>query len=233
MSETARPRRRYNGAKRQAQAAETRRRVVAAAAEVFIEHGWAAATIPRIAAAAGVAVETVYRAAPGKAGLLAEAVQAALAGGAERAEVNVEARPGIRRVIEEPDPARALQAYAATQPGVWSRVGPLLRVLDSAAAGDPALTELQRRHAEQRSTGLRRLARMLAERGALRPDLTAERATHLLVTICAQANYDSLVGGLGWAHDEYCDWLGRALVASLLPSPADAAATASASAPRR
>jgi AcrR family transcriptional regulator len=215
MGETARPRRRYDGAKRQAHAAETRRRVVTAAVEVFVEHGWAAATIPRIAAAAGVAVETVYRAAPGKAGLLAEAVQAALAGGAERAEV--EARPGIRRVITEPDPARALQAYAATQPGVWSRVGPLLRVLDSAAAGDPKLTELQRRHAEQRLTGLRRFAQLLDERGALRPDLTAERAAHLITTLCGQANYESLVTTLGWTHDEYRDWLGRTLIASLLP----------------
>jgi AcrR family transcriptional regulator len=217
MSELARPRRRYDGAKRQAHAAETRRRVITAAMEVFVEHGWAAATIPRIATAAGVAVETVYRAAPGKAGLLAEAVQAALAGGAERAEVEVDERPGIRRVIAEPDPARALQAYAGTQPGVWSRVGPLLRVLDSAAAGDPQLTELQRRHAEQRLTGLRRFAQLLDERGALRPDLTAERAAHLITTLCGQANYDSLVTTLGWTHDEYRDWLGRALVASLLP----------------
>lgn len=217
MSETARPRRRYNAAKRQARAAETRHRVISAAAAVFVEHGYAAATIPRIAAAAGVAVETVYRAAPGKAGLLAAAVQAALAGGAERAEVDVEKRPGIRRVIEEPDPARQLQAYAATQPGVWSRVGPLLRVLDNAAAGDPTLAELQRRLVEQRLTGLHRFGTLLADRGALRPDLTAERAAHLIATVCAQANYDSLVTTMGWTHDEYRDWLGRALIASVLP----------------
>jgi AcrR family transcriptional regulator len=217
MSETARPRRRYDGSKRRAQAAETRRKVVTAAAAVFLEHGYAGATIPRIAAAAGVAVETVYRSAPGKAGLLAAAVQSALAGGAERAEVGVEERPGIRRVIEEPDPARRLRAYAATQPGVWSRVGPLLRVLDSAAASDPELAELQRTQAEQRLAGLGRFAQLLAESGALRPDLTAERAAHLIATVCAQANYDSLVTTLGWTHDEYRDWLGRVLIASLLP----------------
>jgi AcrR family transcriptional regulator len=221
MSETARPRRRYDGASRRTQAAETRRRVIGAAAATFVEHGWAAATIPRIAAAAGVAVETVYRAAPGKAGLLAAAVQAALAGSAERAEVEVEQRPVIRRVIEEPDPARQLRAYAATQPGVWSRVGPLLRVLDSAAPGDPALTDLQRRLAEQRLTGLRRFAQLLADRDALRPDLNAERAAHLIATVCAQANYDSLVTTLGWTHDDYQDWLSRVLIASLLTNPSE------------
>jgi len=138
-------------------------------------------------------------------------------GGAERAEIDVEQRPAIRLVIEEPDPARQLHAYAATQPGVWSRVGPLLRVLDSAAVGDPELAEIQRRHADQRLNGLRRFAQLLADRGALRADLTPERAAHLIATVCAQADYDSLVTNLGWTHAEYCDWLARALIASLLP----------------
>lgn len=95
----------------------TRVRIVEAAHRVFVERGYAGATIPRIAAEAGVAVETVYRSASGKSGLLAAAVQAALAGGAQRAEVPVEQRPAIRQVIDEPDPRRQLQAYAATQPG--------------------------------------------------------------------------------------------------------------------
>src|SRR4051794_38300089 len=101
MSERASPRRRYDSPTRRAQAERTRVAIVEAAGRVFVERGYAAATIPRIAAEAGVAVETVYRSASGKAGLLAAAVQAALAGGATRAEVAVDQRPGIRRVIEE------------------------------------------------------------------------------------------------------------------------------------
>ena len=54
---------------------------MAAAARVFLEHGYAGATIPAIAAEAGVALQTVYRAAPSKAGLLEAAVTAAVAGG--------------------------------------------------------------------------------------------------------------------------------------------------------
>lgn len=217
MSENARPRRRYDATRRREKAAQTRVRIVEAASRAFVEHGYAGATIPLIAREAGVAVETVYRSTTGKSGLLAAAVQAALAGGVDRAEVPVDERVGIRRVIEETDPRRQLRAYAATQPGVWSRVGPLLRVLDAAAGSDPALVELQDQLADQRLQGMRRFAGLLAERGVLRADLSTDRAADVLWTLCAQANHDSLVGHRGWDPAEYREWLGDMLIAALLP----------------
>jgi AcrR family transcriptional regulator len=216
MVESARPRRRYESPKRRAQAERTRARVVEAATQVFLEHGYVGATIPQIAAKAGVAVETVYRAADGKANLLEAAVQAALAGGPTRATVPVEQRPGIQRVIQERDPRRQLAKYAATQPGVWSRVGPLLRVLEAAAASDVNLQALRDRHARQRRTGMRALAGLLADRGALNPGLSVDRAADILWTLCAQANYDALVTGCGWTHTEYRDWLAETLARALL-----------------
>ncbi len=170
-----------------------------------------------IAAEAGVAVETIYRSATGKAGLLEAAVQAALAGGAERADVPVEQRPGIRRVIEETDPRRQLALYAATQPGVWRRVGPLLRVLDAAATTDDTLAALREQHAQQRLNGMRRFAALLAERGHLRPELSVDRAADILWTVCAQANYNSLVTSRGWTHEEFRAWLTDTLAHALLP----------------
>lgn len=218
MSENATPRRRrYDTTKRRLQSAQTRRRIVDTAARVFVERGYTAATIPVIAAEAGVAVETVYRSATGKAGLLREAIQATLAGGAERAELPVEQRPGIQRVIEETDPRRQLRAYAATQPGVWSRVGPLMRVLDE-AAGEPALAQLRTELAEQRLHGLRNFAGLLAEQGALKPGLTVDKARDLIWTLCAQGNYDALVTARGWSHEDYLEWLSEALTAALLPA---------------
>lgn len=197
-------------------AAETRAKVIDAARRMFLERGYAGATIPRIAAEAGVAVETVYRCAAGKAGLLAAAIEAALAGGVDRAEVPVEHRPGIRRVIDEPDPVRQLELYAATQPGLYHRAGSLLRVLDEAAAGNADLAQLREQHAARRLEGMRRFAGLLAERGALRTGLSVERAADILVTVCAQANYDSLVSGRGWSHDAYRDWVADTLAHSLL-----------------
>ena len=217
MSENATPRRRYDSSTRRERAVQTRRRIIDAAARVFVERGYTGATIPLIAREAHVAVETVYRSTSGKAGLLREAIQASLAGGAEQAELPVEQRPGIQRVVDETDPRRQMRAYAATQPGVWSRVGPLLRVLDE-AAGDPELAVLRADLAEQRLHGLTGFATLLAERGALKADLTIDKARDLIWTLCAQANYDALVTTRQWSHTEYREWLSETLAAALLPA---------------
>lgn len=217
--------RKYDSPVRRARAATTRARIVEAARRLFVEHGYAGATIAAIAAEAGVAVETVYRSSQGKAGLLAEAVRAAVAGGAQRADVPVPERPAIRRIIDEPDPVRQLELYAATQPGIWSRVGPLLRVVDAAANSDPSLSELREQISAERLNGLRNgLGGLLEQRGVLRPGLTAERAGDIVYTICGQANYQALVGDCGWSEDEYRQWLTETLVAAVLhrEQPADA-----------
>jgi len=216
MSENARPKRRYDDTGRRRQADATRERVIAAAAQAFLEHGYAAATVPAIAAEAGVALRTLYRAAPGKAGLLAAAVRAAVAGGVAREEVPVDDRPAIRAIIDEPDPRRQLALYAHTQPGIWARVGPLLRVLDAAADSEPELRQLQREEDSQRHDGLIRFARLLHERGGLRDDLTPERAADIIVTLGSFATFDSLVTTHGWTHDQYETWLADTLQHSLL-----------------
>ncbi|WP_158563952.1 TetR/AcrR family transcriptional regulator [Jiangella anatolica] len=226
MSQTASAKRRYDSTNRRARAAETRSRIVEAAARVFVEHGYARATIPRIAAEAGVAVETVYRSATGKAGLLEAAVLAAVAGGVERSDVPVEQRPAIQRIIAEPDPRRQLRAYAATQPGIWDRVGPLLRVLDAAAPTDDALQALRTQQGEFRHAGLRRFAGLLESRGALRPEVSADRAADIIWTVCGQATYDALVLACGWTHEEYERWIGDTLIHALLP-PAELAGRSS------
>jgi len=217
MLESTRPKRRYDNARRQSQAASTRARVVEAATRVFLEHGYAGATIPAIAAEAGVALQTVYRAAPGKAGLLAAAVTGAVAGGSERADVPVDDRPAIRAIIDEPDPAQQLRLYAHTQPGIWARVGPLMRVLQSAAASEPELRQVQVEQDTQRHAGLIRFTRLLEERRALRDDLTPERAADLIITLASFATYDSLVTSRGWTPEQYETWLAETLQSSLLP----------------
>ena len=194
----------------------TRVRVVEAATRVFLARGYAGATIPAIAAEAGVALQTVYRAAPGKAGLLAAAVEAAVAGGVERSERPVEARPAIRAIIDEPDPRRQLALYARTQPGIWARVGPLMEVFEAAATSEPDLRRLQQEQNAQRHAGLTRFTRLLHERGALRAELTPQLAADLIVTLGSHATYQSLVIIHGWTNEQYQTWLADTLQHCLL-----------------
>ena len=58
---------------------------------------------------------------------------------------------------------------------------------------EPELRQLQRDQDAQRHAGLTRFARLLAERGTLRDDLTPERAADLIITLASFATYDSLV----------------------------------------
>src|SRR5688500_12088486 len=66
----------YRSELRQRQAAQTRRRIVEAAIEVFSENGYQAATFAQIAKRAGVSIETVQKHGP-KTALLWAAVEVA------------------------------------------------------------------------------------------------------------------------------------------------------------
>jgi AcrR family transcriptional regulator len=217
MAEDVKPRRRYDTTRRQAQAAQTRQDILGAAHRLFLEGGYAGTTLAAIAQSAGVVVETIYRAYGSKAELFKAVVRAAVAGGAGRAQVPVEQRPAIAAVIAETDPHRQLERYAATQPGIHARAGPLLRVLVGAAAADPELAELWAQLEGERLDGLGRFARLLADRGVLRPGLAAEEARDLLWTLDSLAVHDLLVLQRGWSPERYRDWLAAALARELLP----------------
>jgi AcrR family transcriptional regulator len=216
MSEEVKTRRPYESRRRQAQAAQTRRDIVAAAGKLFRERGYSATSMPLIASEAGVVVETIYRAFGSKAGLFKAVVEAALAGGTTRAEVPVEERPAIRAMIEEPDPRRQVVLYAATQPGIHRRSGALLRALQGAVATDPELGSLWDELEAWRLTGQGRFVGMLAEQGVLRPGLSVEDARDIVWTLCSLAVRDLLVVARGWSEERYRAWLTDALTHELL-----------------
>jgi AcrR family transcriptional regulator len=206
MTEDVKPRRRYDSSRRQAQAAQTRQDILDAAHQLFLERGYAGTTLAAIAQAAGVVVETIYRAYGSKAELFKAVVRAAVAGG-----------PAIQAVIAETDPHRQLELYAATQPGIHARAGPLLRVLVGAAAADPELAAVWDQLENERLAGMGRFAQLLADRGVLQAGLSVQEARDLLWTLNALAVHDLLVLRRGWSPERYRDWLASALARELLP----------------
>src|SRR5690349_11451806 len=94
------PGRRYDSTRRRAQAVQTRLDVLTAARDLFPKRGYAGTTINEIAIAAGVAVETIYRAFGSKAALFKAVNEAAISGGAERAAIPLEQRPAVRKMAE-------------------------------------------------------------------------------------------------------------------------------------
>ena len=190
--------------------------VIAAAQPLFLKHGYAGTTMAAIAREAGVVVETVYRSFGSKAALFAAVVEAALAGGVERAEVPVEERPAIAAIIAETDPARQVALYAATQPGIHRRGGPLLRAVRDAAAVDPEVARVWSELERWRYEGQARMVGLLASRGALPEGLSVETASDLVWTLCSLAVHDLLVVERGWTSEQYERWLTDALKRDLL-----------------
>jgi AcrR family transcriptional regulator len=215
MTERVKPRRRYESARRAAQAEQTRRDIVTAAGLLFRKRGYGV-PMAEIAGEAGVVVETVYRIFGTKAALFRTAVEALLAGGARRAEVPVAERPAIRAIHDEPDPRRQVAAYAATQPGIHRRAGPLLRALRDAKASDAELERLWDEMEARRLDGQGQFVRMLADRGAIKPGLAVDAGIDVMWTLCSLAVYDLLVLGRGWSDNRYQTWLTKALVFELL-----------------
>lgn len=216
MSRDVKTPRRYDSARRREQAAQTQRDVLAVAGKLFRERGYGATSMPLIASEAGVAVETIYRGFGSKAGLFKAVVDAAVAGGSERATVPVEERPAIRAIIEERDPRRQVELYVATQPGIHRRSGALLRALLGAAATDPELRRLWEDIEASRLVGQGRFAGFLAERGVLRPDRSVEEAGDIVWTLCSLVVHDLLVVTRGWSYERYQAWLTEALSRELL-----------------
>ncbi len=217
MSDRSQRQRRYSSQLRQENAEATRLRIVEAARELMLERGYAATTMSDIAAAAGVAVQTLYTSCPGgKAGLAKVVYDITLAGDAQ--QIPQRARPEVLAIIAEPEPARKLALYAAMATSIAVRIAPVYRVLRAAAAAaaDSGVRALVDETEHQHLVGSRGPAEHLAAVGALRPGLSAERAAEQIYALTSIEIYERLTGICGWKPAEYRDWLTGLLVATLL-----------------
>jgi AcrR family transcriptional regulator len=87
----------YDSPLREAQTAETRRRILQAAAEELVRFGYAKASVAGIATTAGVSRETVYHLVGGKAALLKAVYDVAVVGGSGPHLGRPDVRPAVRR----------------------------------------------------------------------------------------------------------------------------------------
>ncbi|MFC5006921.1 TetR family transcriptional regulator [Dactylosporangium cerinum] len=213
-----RPKRGYVSRLRQDNAEATRLRIAEAARALMLERGYAATTMGDVAAAAGVAVQTLYTACPGgKPGLAKVVYDVTLAGDAQ--PLPQHARPAVQAIIAEPDPVRKLARYAEMVLTVIQRVGPVHGVLRAAAAATPAdgaLHDLLAETERQRRTGARGPAEHLAATGLLRAGLTVDRAADQVYALTSVEIFERLTGVCGWTGDDYREWLTRTLTAALL-----------------
>ena len=179
----------------------TRRRIVAAAADLFLDQGYGATTLDQVAARAGVAVQTVYFHFGNKATLLKEALDVAAVG--DDAPVALLDRPWLEELTAEPDPVRVIELSTNSSRQILERVAPLLAVVRGTVGTDPDLAAQWDVNEGQRRTAFRALADLLADRGALLPGLTVEGAADLAFLITSAENYIVATHTLGWTPEHW------------------------------
>lgn len=205
----------YHSPTRQAQSSATRRRVVVAAQQCFEERGYVATTMRAIAQRARVSVETVNQTAA-KRDLLLAAFTLTVTG--EDGPVRLLDRPEPKAILDDPDPVRRLRRMAAFVGGINTRVLPLWRAFEQAAAADPQIaTEYADLIARMRSE-LRDALTVLAGQGDLRDDRPIDELADLLWLLVLPDQYYRLCGRAGWSVERYGAWLAENMLALLLAS---------------
>lgn len=199
----------------QARTRLARAAVVAAAGRLFLERGYGATTIEAISELADVPPATVYRLFSSKHGILKALLDTSIVG--DDTETPMAERPGVRSLLAEPDPRRQLAGFVAVTAGVNARVGPLYRILVSAAGTDPNAAELLDELTTQRQQGQRLIARTLARAGALRSELRERDAADIIHALLSPEMFRLLVIDREWKADRYQRWLSDALAHQLLP----------------
>jgi len=212
-------RRPYDATKRRERAEEergvTRRRVIDAAQRLFVAKGYTDTTMADIASTAGVALQSVYKAASSKADLLQLVVDAVVAG--DDADVMMSDRPSFAAIAEEADPEAQVRMMAALIASIQERSAPVQSVFRQAAAVDDTIAahldgELRRRH-----ESFAVIIGMIAE-DRLRH--SREESTDTAWAIGSTEVYQLLRIRRGWDADHYREWLSRTLVEQLVsPSP--------------
>lgn len=200
------------GSRREQAARETRRQVLAAAAELFVARGYVATTMEQVAAAAGVSRPTVFAVGSSKAQLFALARDVAMAGDDDAAPVSQ--RESVQRVLAAEDPDELLGLLAEHVVGVQERYGPLDEVLHRGAGADPDLAALWRTAEQQRRQGASLLVGALAGRSALA--VATDDAVDTVWLLMAPDVHTRLVRDRGWSRDRYVAWLERSLRVLLL-----------------
>ena len=193
---------------RQQQAAETRRQIVRAARRLFVDSGYAGTTVESIAAEAGVALATVYKAFGTKAAIARELNQL----------IDDEAGTASfrQRIASETSPAGLIRLSVALNRSLHDHCGDIIAAARSAAAVDATLASVYAEGTKRHDDGVRGLIGKLEATGALAPGLAASQAAGLMSTLCSVEAFADLTARYGWTADQCEAWLASALCQLLL-----------------
>ena len=209
------PKRKYNSSHRKAQARQTRLQITEAAHRLFLERGYAGATIEAIAQEAGVAQETVYSIFGSKRKILAFLLDISVGG--DDQPTRILDRPEQQAVLHDTDQKRQLAMFAKGITEIMSRAAPVFEIMRGAAKLEPEIAELIQNMLEERLQNMTRFVGNVAANGPLRDGLDEAEAGEVVWAMTSPELFQLLTVDRGWATEKYAQWLANALTRLLLP----------------
>lgn len=194
----------YRSTLRAEQAANTRSRVVAAAAECFADRGYAGTSLAEIAERAGVSTETVKANGPKRALLLSAFDQAFAGGEGDEPLSDTDAGRDLAGITDDDAFLGAVAGFIAA---ANARTSVLWGEYLAAANADPAIAEALASLLERRHHDFRRVIEEVVARGMTSRVDDVDEAAAALSFLWSPESHQQLVLQSGWDLERYERWL--------------------------
>jgi AcrR family transcriptional regulator len=199
---------RYHSPLRTDLAAATRTAILDCARELYINRGYNNVTVAQIAAAAGVAVQTVYASTGGKAEIMRDLLIPAIqTPEAEQTLMTVRGIHDARQVIDT-----AARGTRAAHEAHWD----MLEALVPECRTEPAAAAVLEAGNAEYLAALTIIGNRIIELGPLREDVDPARVPDLLWFYIGQDAWFSLVSHRRWSFDNAERWLATQAKRALL-----------------
>jgi AcrR family transcriptional regulator len=216
MAKSNSAKRKYDLTRRQAQAAETRHQILEAAQKLFIERGYAGATIEAIAQEAGVALKTIYAVFKNKRKILVTLLNIS---SSKSGEVNIPIteRAGPKAVSQERDQRRQLQMFAQVVADNLDGAAYISEIMQVAAKTEQDVDRMMQYLNKQRWQHMAVVVRQVALNGPLQEKMDQTYAIDSVWALTSPEVFLLLTRDRSWSKEKYAQWLADTLTKVLLP----------------
>lgn len=198
----------YRSENRNAQAAQTRWRILEMAGRLFQTEGFEGVTIEKLALAAEVSAPTVYSLFQSKRGVLLALMDEALP--------NEEFNALVNEGKQEKSPKKRMMVTAKLARRLYDSERALISLFQGAAVLAPEFKEQQKEREDRRYLRQEEFVKTLMQEKALLTNLNFAQARDLFWTFTGRDIYRMLVIERGWTSEEYEKWLSQTLITQLL-----------------
>lgn len=198
----------YNSQNRNAQAAETRNRILQTARKLFHSEGFEHVTIEKLAQEAKVSAPTIYSLFQSKRGVLLALMDEALP------------TPQFEALVEEakqePSARKRIMYGAKIARQVYDAERAEMDIFRGASVLAPEFKELENEREQRRYLRQEETIRILEKEKSLLPGLGLTAARDILWALTGRDLYRMLVVERGWTSAQYEKWLAQLLVTTLI-----------------